>query len=53
MNVATIVAGTAAGVVIGPRLPERIRSTVLAVLGLVTLASGVEQALRTCNVVAP
>jgi uncharacterized membrane protein YqgA involved in biofilm formation len=53
VNVATIVAGTLAGVVIGPRLAERIRSTVLAVLGLVTVASGIEQALRTRNVVFP
>ena len=53
INVATIVGGTAFGVIVGPRLPERIRSTVLSVLGLVTLASGVEQALRTRNVVFP
>ena len=53
VNVVTIVAGTTVGVLIGPRLAERIRSTVLSVLGLVVVASGVEQALRTRNVVFP
>jgi uncharacterized membrane protein YqgA involved in biofilm formation len=38
INVATVVAGSGAGLLVGSRLPERIRQTVLSGLGLMTLA---------------
>ena len=53
MNVATVVAGTGAGVLVGPRLPERLRTTVLQGVGLVTLALGIANATRTRNLVFP
>ncbi|HVF31731.1 MAG TPA: DUF554 domain-containing protein [Acidimicrobiales bacterium] len=53
INVATIVAGTGAGLLVGGRIPERARATVLQSVGLVTLALGVGQAIRTDNIVFP
>jgi uncharacterized membrane protein YqgA involved in biofilm formation len=53
INVATIVAGTALGLLVGGRLPERARSTVLNGVGLVVLALGVTQAARSHNIVFP
>jgi uncharacterized protein len=53
INVATIVAGTGLGLLVGGRLPERARSTVLNGVGLVVLALGVTQAARTHNIVFP
>ncbi len=53
INVATILSGTAAGLLVGGRIPERARTTVLQGVGLVTLALGIGQAIRTENVVFP
>jgi uncharacterized membrane protein YqgA involved in biofilm formation len=53
VNVVTILAGTAAGVMVGARLPERLRTTVLQAVGLVTVVIGVQEALGTRNVVFP
>jgi uncharacterized membrane protein YqgA involved in biofilm formation len=53
INVATIVAGTGAGLLVGGRIPERARTTVLQSVGLITLALGVGQAIRTRNIVFP
>jgi uncharacterized membrane protein YqgA involved in biofilm formation len=53
VNVATVVTGTAVGLVAGARLPERLRTTTLDGLGLVTLALGAHDALRTRNFVFP
>jgi uncharacterized membrane protein YqgA involved in biofilm formation len=53
INVATIVAGTGAGLLVGGRIPERARTTVLSGVGLITLALGVGQAIRTENIVFP
>jgi uncharacterized protein len=53
VNVITVLAGTVAGVVIGVRLPERMRTAVLNVVGLVTLVIGARDAFRTRNVVFP
>jgi uncharacterized protein len=53
INVATIVAGTGAGLLVGGRIPERARTTVLQSVGLITLALGVGQAIRTDNIVFP
>lgn len=53
VNVATIAGGTAAGLLIGRYIPERSRMTMLQAVGLVTLALGVGQAIRTRNIVFP
>jgi uncharacterized membrane protein YqgA involved in biofilm formation len=45
INVATVLAGTVAGGLLGGRLPERIRLTVMDGLGLVTLVVGIDGAL--------
>lgn len=46
INVGTVVAGTLAGRVVGERLPEAARSTLVSVLGCVTIMLGVENALK-------
>ena len=46
INVAAVLAGTAIGVLVGERLPERVRRRVLDGLGLVTLVVGVDLALE-------
>ena len=53
VNVVTILAGTCTGVVLGNRLPERLRTTVLQAVGLVTVVIGMRDALGTHNVVFP
>jgi hypothetical protein len=53
INVATIVAGTGAGLLVGGRIPERARTTVIQSVGLVVIALGVGQAIRTRNIVFP
>jgi uncharacterized protein len=53
INVATIVAGTGVGLLVGGRLPERARTTVLQSVGLIVIALGVGQAIRTDNIVFP
>src|SRR5918994_143877 len=45
INVGTVLAGTAIGAAVGPRLPERIQQRVLAGLGMITLAIGIDLAL--------
>ncbi len=49
INVATVVVGSGAGMLVGSRLPERIRQTVLHGLGLATMVLGVSMALHTQN----
>ena len=53
INAATIVAGTGAGLLVGGRIPERARTTVLQSVGLITLALGIGQAIRSENIVFP
>jgi uncharacterized protein len=45
INAGTVLAGTTVGVLLGDRLPGRIRETVMHALGLVTLVIGVDEAL--------
>ena len=45
INVGTVLTGTLLGTVLGERLPDRVRETVLHGLGLVTLVVGVSQGL--------
>jgi len=49
INVATVVVGSGAGMLVGSRLPERIRQTVLHGLGLMTMVIGMSMALKTQN----
>ena len=44
LNVAAILAGASAGTLLGDRLPQRLRDTLVAALGLFTLALDVQQA---------
>jgi hypothetical protein len=53
INVATVVAGGSAGALLGNRLPERMRHTVLQGLGLMTLTIGVSMAITTRNALIP
>lgn len=53
INVATVVAGSAVGLLIGKRIPEAMRETVVQVVGLVTIAIGVKDAIGTHNMVFP
>ena len=53
VNVVTVVLGTGVGIAVGPRLPERVRTTVLSGLGLTTVAVGVASFLETRNAVFP
>lgn len=49
LNVATIIIGGALGVLLGGRLPERLRQTVVAGLGLFVLVLGVQTFFQTHN----
>jgi uncharacterized membrane protein YqgA involved in biofilm formation len=53
VNVATVLAGTGAGLLAGPRLPERLRTTVLQAVGLAVVALGVANATETRNLAFP
>lgn len=53
VNVFTILAGTGIGLLVGGRVPERARTTVLQSVGLVVAVLGIGQALRTDNIVFP
>ncbi|MEO5680436.1 MAG: DUF554 domain-containing protein [Acidimicrobiales bacterium] len=53
VNVATVLAGTGIGLLVGPRLPPRLRITVLQGVGLVTVVLGILNATRTRNLVFP
>ncbi|MGH2765790.1 MAG: DUF554 domain-containing protein [Actinomycetota bacterium] len=46
INAATVLVGTAVGTLLGSRLPERIRETLIHGLGLVTLVVGISQGLE-------
>ncbi|NLD43114.1 MAG: DUF554 domain-containing protein [Chloroflexi bacterium] len=50
INALAVLAGGGLGTLVGQRLPERVRETVLAGLGLVTLIVGLQLALKTRNV---
>jgi uncharacterized membrane protein YqgA involved in biofilm formation len=50
LNVATVLIGGGLGTVLGQRLPEKMRQTVMHGLGLVTLAVGLRMALTTANI---
>ena len=53
VNVITVVVGTAFGLLVGKRIPERMRETVLAGIALITMGVGVASFLETRNAVFP
>jgi uncharacterized membrane protein YqgA involved in biofilm formation len=53
VNVLTVLGGTAFGLLAGRRLPDRLRSTVLSGVGLLTVVIGIQEATKTHNVVFP
>jgi uncharacterized membrane protein YqgA involved in biofilm formation len=53
VNVATVLAGTGVGVAVGHRLAERVRTTLLTGLGLVTAVLGLRDAGATHDLVFP
>ena len=53
VNVAAIVGGTLVGLLLGGRLPDRVRTTVLQGVGLAVVALGLGNALQTDNLVFP
>ena len=50
INIATVLLGGGLGTILGNRLPERIRATVLHGIGLVTLVLGVQLTFETQNI---
>ncbi|HEV7887644.1 MAG TPA: DUF554 domain-containing protein [Acidimicrobiales bacterium] len=53
VNVATVLVGTAVGILAGHRLPERIRTTLLQGAALVVIVLGVDDAAKSRNIVFP
>ena len=53
INTATVLVGGSLGLIIGDRIPERIRTIVVQVIGLVTLGLGLSDVLKTHNMVFP
>jgi uncharacterized membrane protein YqgA involved in biofilm formation len=49
LNIATVLVGGTLGLLFGSRLPDRLRKTVIAGLGLFTLAYGIFNFLKTQN----
>jgi uncharacterized membrane protein YqgA involved in biofilm formation len=50
LNVVTVAIGTLLGVLLGDRLPQRMRDTAMVVIGLVTLALGIQMTGATHNI---
>jgi len=53
INTATVLVGGSVGLIIGHRIPERIRTINVQVIGLVTLGLGLSDVLKTHNMVFP
>jgi uncharacterized membrane protein YqgA involved in biofilm formation len=53
INTATVLVGGSVGLIIGDRIPDRIRTIVVQVIGLVTLGLGLGDVLKTHNMVIP
>ncbi|HOG79959.1 MAG TPA: DUF554 family protein, partial [Anaerolineaceae bacterium] len=49
LNVIAILVGGALGLLLGPRLPDRVRQAVVAGMGLFTLAYALKQFFTTAN----
>ena len=53
INTATVLAGGGLGLLIGNRIPDRIRLIIVQVIGLVTIAIGLRDVINTDNMVFP
>ena len=53
INTFTVLGGGGLGLIIGHRIPERMRVTVVQIIGLVTLALGLNDVMKTHNMVFP
>ena len=53
INTATVLAGGGLGLLIGNRIPDRIRVIIVQVIGLVTIAIGLRDVMNTHNMVFP
>ncbi|NPA91131.1 MAG: DUF554 domain-containing protein [Chloroflexi bacterium] len=53
INIITVLIGGTLGTFLGARLPEKIRETVMAAVGLVVLVIGFEMALSSQNILIP
>lgn len=53
LNILTVMIGSLIGMAIGNRLPERIQSSVLTGLGLITLVVGLQNANLSGNIIIP
>ena len=53
INFAAVMVGGLLGLLIGSRLPERIKTIVIAALGLITIVLGVSEAIKTENPLIP
>lgn len=53
INITTVLMGGTLGTLLGARLPEKVRETVMGALGLVVLVVGFQMALSTRNVLIP
>ena len=53
INTATVLAGGVLGLLIGDRIPDRIRVIIVQVIGLVTIAIGLRDVMKTDNMVFP
>lgn len=53
INTATVLAGGSVGLLVGDRIPERVRVIVVQVIGLVTIGLGLGDVLKTHNMVFP
>ncbi len=53
INTATVLAGGGLGLLIGNRIPDRIRVIIVQVIGLVTIAIGLRDVMSTHNMVFP
>ncbi|HET8913830.1 MAG TPA: DUF554 domain-containing protein [Ktedonobacteraceae bacterium] len=53
INFATVIVGSTLGLLIGRRLPERIKVIVVSAIGLITIVLGVSSAIKTENALIP
>ena len=53
LNTITVIVGGIVGVLLGNRLPEKTRQTVLNGLGLITIVLGITMAVQTQNILIP
>jgi hypothetical protein len=53
LNIVTVLIGSTVGLMVGNRLPEKMRETVVRGLGLVTLVIGLQMAFTTANILIP